>query len=75
MHVIWARDTIQKVFVGVKLILEETGKLIECVKKKGKESVEKMKSASTTDVPGQGKKNGKPSDKSRGHKKCLSTYR
>jgi len=42
--------------VGVKLILKETGKLIECAEKNGEEEVEEKKSASTTDVPEQEEK-------------------
>jgi len=46
----------RKVFVDVKLTLEETGRLIESREKNGEESVEKMETASTADGPGQGKK-------------------
>jgi len=50
------------------LFVEETGDLIECGEKRGKESIEEMKSASVTDVPGQGKMKGKWSNMGRGHK-------
>ena len=62
-------------FVDVQLLFNETGRLIECAEKKGKKSVEETKSVSIVDVPGRGKKNGKPSDKSRGYKSTLSTCR
>ena len=55
----------------MELFVEETGDLIECGEKKGKKSVEEMESVSTTDVPGQGKMKGKPSNKCRGHKNSL----
>ena len=48
--------------------LDESGELIECGEKKGKKSVEEMESVSTTDVPGQGKMKGKPSNECRGTK-------
>ena len=37
------------------LFMDEAGELIEWGEKKGKESIEEMENASTTDGPGQGK--------------------
>jgi hypothetical protein len=45
----------RNLFVGVELTVEETEGLIECAEKEGKESVERMESASTTGGPAQGK--------------------
>ena len=61
----------QKVFVDMKQTVEETGDLIECGEKNGEESVKGMENANTTDVPGQGKMKGKPSNMSGGAENSL----
>jgi len=50
VHACWPGT--QKVFVSVKLTLEETGKLIEWAEKNAEEDIGEMKSVSIVDVPG-----------------------
>ena len=44
----------QRLFVDMQLFVDGTGRLIEGAEKNAKESVEKMKSAGTTDGPEEG---------------------